>query len=150
MSVGIVEPVDEPLRGLLRGAVLELAGSETRRVFPPALHVGVPGGTSTTFDPADGGSLDLSLRVDIVEAMVRRLGRTPAPPLVWLTRPGPLDTQDVDLRWLAATAAAATELGLDLRMIVVHRRGWRDPRTLVGREWTRLRRPQTATPETAA
>jgi hypothetical protein len=143
MSVGIVEPVDEPLGGLLRRAVLELAGAERRRSFPPVLHVGVPGGPSTTFEASYAEPLDLALRVDTLEAMLRRLGPTPVPPLVWLTRPGPLDTQDVDLRWLSASATAAAELDVGLRMVVVDRRGWRDPRTLVGREWTRLRATRT-------
>jgi hypothetical protein len=140
MSVGIDEPVPSQLRALLRRAVLDLAERERRRVFPPALHVGVPGGTLATFDQADGEPLDLTLRVDVVEAMIRSLGRTPAPPLVWLSRPGPLDTQDVDLCWLAASAAAAAELDLELRMVVVDRHGWRDPRTGVGHRWTHLRR----------
>ena len=67
------------------------------------------------------------------------MGRGPEPSLVWLTRPGPLEIQDLDLHWLAAAAVAAGELGVGLRMVVVNRRSWRDPRTGVGREWKRLR-----------
>lgn len=136
MSVGIVEPVPDALHLLLRKAVLELVDGERRRQFPPVLHVGMPGGSAATFEPG-AEPLDQALRADVVEALVRRM---PAPPLVWLTRPGPLDTQDLDLHWLAATAAAARELGVGLRMVVVNRRSWRDPRTGVGREWQRLRR----------
>ena len=141
MTVPIAEPVPEPLGSRLRAAVRDHAWRERRRVYPPALHVGVPGGTTATFRPADDADLDPALRVDVVEAMVRRVRRAPGPPVVWLSRPGPLDTQDVDLRWLAATAAAARELGLDLPMVVVDRRGWRDPRTGAGRTWTRFRLP---------
>lgn len=124
---------------LLRRAVLELAEGENRRVFPPALHVGVPGGTVVTFGPADDVGLDAALRVEVVEAMVHRHRRMPDDPLVWLTRPGPPDTQDVDLRWLAATTTAAAELGTDLRLVVVDKRGWHDPRTGAGQRWRSLR-----------
>ena len=138
MSVGIVEPVPRALQRLLRLAVLELVDSERRRQFPPMLHVGTPGGPAATFEPE--GPLDQALRVDVVEALVRRAGRGPGPSLVWLSRPGPLDIQDLDLQWLAAAGTAARELGVGLRMVVVDRRSWRDPRTGVGREWQRLRR----------
>jgi len=138
MSVGIVEPVPDALQRLLRLAVLELVNGERRRQFPPMLHVGTPGGPTATFEP--DGPLDQALRVDVVEALVRRAGCGPAPSLVWLSRPGPLDTQDLDLLWLAAAATAARELGVGLRMVVVDRRSWRDPRTGVGRQWRRLRR----------
>lgn len=127
---------------LLRRAVLDLCERERRRLFPPAVHVGVPGGTTATFGPADDAGLDATLRVDVVEALVRRVRRPP--PLVWLTRPGPLEVQDVDLRWFAATRTAAAELAVPLRMVVVDKRGWRDPATGVGREWVRLRRSRSA------
>ena len=139
MSVGIVEPVPDSLHLLLRRAVLDLAEGERRRQFPPAVHAGTPGGSEAAFEPDDGAA-DHALRVDVVEALVRRVDRGPEPPLVWLTRPGLLDIQDQDLHWLAAAAAAAGELGVGLRMVVVNRRSWRDPRTGVGREWQRLRR----------
>jgi len=136
MSVGIVEPVPDPLRLLLRRAVLDLARNERRRRFPPVLHVGVPGGPRATFEPRDE-PLDHALRVDIVEAMVRRLGWTPRPVLVWLARPGPLDLEDADLAWLAATRTAAAELRIALRFVTVCRRAWVDPVTGVGRSWPR-------------
>jgi hypothetical protein len=147
MSLPIADPVPAPVGALLREAVRDHAWRERRRVYPPALHVGVPGGSTATFAPADDGDLDAALRVDVVEAMIRRLRRPPGPPLVWLSRPGPLETQDVDLRWSAATAAAAGELGTQLRMVVVDRHGWRDPRSGAGRAWTRLRLPRCP-PET--
>jgi hypothetical protein len=140
MSVAIVEPVPEPLQGLLRRAVLDHASNESRRLFPPVLHVGVPGGTTACLEIDADEPDDQAVRIDVVESMVRRVGRVPGTPLVWLARPGPLTVQDLDLHWLAASAAAAGELRVGLRMVVVDRRSWRDPRTGVGREWQRLRR----------
>ncbi|HET9423613.1 MAG TPA: hypothetical protein VFO49_20915 [Nocardioides sp.] len=140
MTVGIVEPVPDALHRLLRRAVLDLAEGERRRQFPPTLHAGTPGGSEAVFEPDRAEPEDAALRVDVVEALVRRVHRGPDPPLVWLARPGPLDTQDLDLHWLAAASAAAGELGVGLRMVVINRRSWRDPCTGVGREWQRLRR----------
>ena len=56
MSVAVVEPVPEPLQLLLRRAVLELAAGERRRRFPPALHIGVPGGSGEPSSPATSSS----------------------------------------------------------------------------------------------
>jgi len=135
MSVAVLEPVPRPLQRLLRRAVLGLAG-ERRRRFPPALHVGVPGGSSRTFEPGDE-SLDHALRVDVVEALVRSLSRSPGLPLVWLTRPGPLRLEDADLDWLAAIRTASGELDVSLRFFVVCRQAWVDPISGVGRSWQR-------------
>jgi hypothetical protein len=137
MSEAVVEPVPEPLRRLLRRAVLDLAEAERRRRwFPPTLHVGVPGGTRRRFEAGED-LLDHALRVDVVEAMIRSLGRALGPPLVWLTRPGPLLTEDADLEWLAATRTASAELGITTRFVVVGRRAWVDPVSGVGRSWPR-------------
>jgi hypothetical protein len=59
--------------------------------------------------------------------------------MAWLTRPGDLDVQDVDLAWLRAIAAVSDETDRMLPFVVVTRRGWRDPRTGAGRSWARLR-----------
>ena len=59
--------------------------------------------------------------------------------LVWLTRTGGLELQDVDARWLAATRAAYDEASASLAFVVVNRRGWRDPRSGLSRTWVRLR-----------
>jgi hypothetical protein len=59
--------------------------------------------------------------------------------MVWLTRAGPLDLQDVDAAWLAAARIATAEAGVSLTMVVVTRHGWLDPRSGVRREWKRLR-----------
>ena len=64
----------------------------------------------------------------------------PAPDqLVWLTRAGGLELQDVDARWLAAARAANAEAGVAAALVVVNRRGWRDPRSGLRRTWARVR-----------
>jgi len=139
---GIHEPVPRPLLAVLRRAVLDHTRAERRRCFPPVVHVGLPGGVEDVFaagpaEPAE--SLDLALRTDVLAAMhrIRRPGGSV--PLVWLTRAGDLDLQDVDAAWLAAARAAGAEAGVVLPLVVVTRRGWSDPRTGVRREWKRLR-----------
>ena len=138
----ITEPVPRGLASLLRRAVLDHAASERRRGFYPLLHVGLPGGLETVFAVRPDETLDHALRTDVVAAMLRRTCRPGAggsEPLVWLTRPGELDVQDVDVAWLAATRAAAGELGRPLPFVVANRRSWCDPRTGVTRRWQRLR-----------
>jgi hypothetical protein len=144
VSVAIHEPVPDPLLGVLRRAVLDHASTETRRQYAPALHVGVPGGTAAAFEIVPDDPDDQALRVDVVEAMVRRVGRLPGTPLVWLTRPGVLQPEDTDLAWLAATRTAAAELGLAPHYVVVNRRAWIDPITGVGRVWQRPPRSRVA------
>ena len=60
-------------------------------------------------------------------------------PLVWLTRSGGLELQDVDARWLAASRAAYDEVRAPLAFVVVNRHGWRDPRSGLSRTWVRVR-----------
>ena len=146
----LVEPVPRPVLALLRRAVLDHAGSEHRRAYPPTVHVGTPGGTTATLVLGEQ-ALDHTLRTDVLEAMVTRVtrvrrtrpvdGSPVAPVLVWLTRPGPLETRDVDAAWMRAARSAAAELEQPLPMVVVNRRSWRDPATGVQREWTRMRSP---------
>ena len=134
----VVDPVPDALARLLRRAVLDHGRSESRRVFPPVVHVGVPGLVRVAVELGDH-PLDLALRTDALEAMVRRTRRPGPAPLVWLTRRGGLEVADVDLAWLAAARTASAELGRPLPLVVVTRRGWRDPGTGVGRTWVRLR-----------
>ena len=137
---GIHEPLDPRLHACLRRAVFDHALNEPRRAFPALLHVGVPGGRAAVFAPEPGDVLDHALRTDVVAALLRRMrGRGAPEPLVWLTRAGDLDLQDVDAAWLAATRAAAAEGGAPVAMVVVTRHGWVDPRTGVCRQWKRLR-----------
>lgn len=143
----ITEPVPRSLEVMLRRAVLDHHTTETRRRFPPVLHVGVPGLVTRSYEADPREPHDLALRTDVVSALVRRTRRPGPAPLVWLARPGPLTDHphDGDLAWLAAVRSAGAELGLALPMVVVDRRSWRDPRSGVGRSWARLResRPRT-------
>lgn len=140
---GIREPVPRLVHALLRRAVLDHALSERRKIHLPLLHVGVPGGQVTVFAVRDDDQSDHALRADVVAAMLSRTSEAAAPdhvPLVWLTRAGELDLQDVDAQWLASARAAYAEAGASLTFVVVNRRGWRDPRSEVMREWKRLRK----------
>ncbi|MDE0776990.1 MAG: hypothetical protein OSB43_12005 [Nocardioides sp.] len=136
---GLVAAVSPPAAERdLRRAVLEHAVAERRRVFPPVVHVGMPGAEEACFAP-DGHDLDQALRTDVVEALARRARRPGDPLLVWLTRRGDLGEQDADLRWARAARSAADELECELPMVVVTRRGWRDPLSGASRTWRRLR-----------
>ena len=123
---------------LLRRAVLDHCTSEPRRVHPALVHVGVPGAAEAVL--ADVERIDHGLRCDLVAAMLSSTSRGSTTPLVWLTRTGALDVQDVDMQWLASARAAYAEAGQPLVMVVVNRRGWRDPRSGESRQWVKLRR----------
>jgi hypothetical protein len=135
---GIREPLTRSLHTTLRRAVLEHAVSERRRVFAPLLHVGTPGGPQALFAPVPLAATDHALRTDVVAALLRHTSGLDDR-LVWLTRPGDLELQDVDAAWLAAARAAGAEAGVPLTMVVVTRHGWRDPRSGAGQTWKRLR-----------
>jgi hypothetical protein len=136
---GLTEPLPRLTRALLRRAVHEHAASERRRTrYPPVLHVGVPGGRVASLDLADAEPTDPGLRTDLVAALRVRAGAAPDH-LVWLTRGGDLALQDVDAHWLAGARAAYDEAQAPLSFVVVNRRGWRDPRSGVGRTWARVR-----------
>lgn len=139
VAEGLHPPLSAPVQRALRRAVLDHATHEHRRVFAPLLHVGVPGGEVAVLGLSGGEHTDHGLRCDLVAALVRRALRLGPPPLVWLTRSGGLDAEDVDLAWLAAARAAYAEAGLPLTMVVVTRQGWRDPRSGATRTWQRLR-----------
>jgi len=138
-------PVGEGLRGplprrtrvLLRDAVREHVRGEPRRSPPPVLHVGVPGDRAR-FALDDARPDDPGLRADVVAALRVRAGTAPEQ-LVWLTRAGDLGLQDVDALWLAAARTAYAEVGSELVFVVVTKRGWRDPRSGLGRTWVRVR-----------
>jgi hypothetical protein len=121
-------------RRLLRVAVLQLATSDHRRHVPPTLHVGVPGGPTTSV--ADDPQWDHGLRTEIVGAVLRSLQD---PSWIWVTRSGPLTVQDVDVAWLGPTVSAAAERGVDVAYVVVTRHGWADPRSGLSQEWRRIR-----------
>ena len=131
------EPLDPDEHALLRRAVLEHVRSERRRVYAPLLHVGAPGEAHEVFAAADPP--DHALATDLLAALIHRAGRYCPDPLVWLTRNRELVHEDLDARWLAAALAATREAGQPLRMVVVTRQGWRDPRSGAMRTWVRLR-----------
>jgi hypothetical protein len=136
---GIPEPVDPTLAAALRRAVVEHVRIERRRTFPALVHVGVPGGTEEVFAVVPEEPLDHALRADVVAALLQRSRRGSAVPLVWLTRPGALELQDVDADWLSAARSAASEARVVLTLVVVTRSGWMDPRSGAQRVWKRLR-----------
>jgi hypothetical protein len=135
---GLSEPLPRRTRALLRRAVLEHAAGERRRVHPPVLHVGVPGERVVALDLPTSEPTDPGLRADLVAALRVRAAVGPDP-LVWLTRCGGLELQDVDARWLTAARAAYDEAGQLLTFVVVNRHGWRDPRSGLSRTWVRVR-----------
>jgi len=130
------DPVPRPTALLLREAVRRHAAGERRRRFAPLVHVGRPGVREQCVAAPVHGT-DHALRTDLMAAL---LACSPDPaPLVWLTRPGELQTHDVDAAWLAAARAAWAEAGRDLSWVVVTRHGWWDPRSDLRREWQRIR-----------
>ena len=136
---GLREPLDPAVGALLRRAVLDHATGERRRAHPPVLHVGRPGDRVARLEIEAGEAFDPGLCADVVAAM-RSGTRGAAGPMVWLTRAGDLQLQDVDARWLSAARAAYAEAGAPLVLVVVTRHGWRDPRSGVSCTWRRLRR----------
>lgn len=134
---GLYEPLARDLERMLRRAVWEHATAERRRRHLPVLRVGVPGGRQLLYPDRPDEPTDPALRADIVAAMRHRTGL--ARPLVWLTRPGDLDLQDIDMRWLGAARRAYAEAELPLVFVVANRHGWRDPRSGLTRTWQRLR-----------
>jgi hypothetical protein len=133
--------VEEPVaRGdllLLRRLVLGHKATERRHRFPAVLHLGRPGGPEAGRVDESEAAFDHALRCEVLSALLRRSpeGRL----TTWLTRPGDLSTQDVDLAWLRAVAAVRGETGRPLGYVVVVRDGWRDPVSGVGRSWRRVR-----------
>ena len=114
---GLVEPLPRDLRAALRRAALDHALAERRRHFTPALHVGTPGGPQAVLALEPDERLDHALRTDVVAALLSGPPASGPDPLVWLTRPGDLELQDLDAAWLAAARAASAEAGTraDLR-----------------------------------
>ena len=125
---------------LLRRAVLDLRVTESRKTFPPVLHVGVPGAAAIAYEPRRNEPLEHGLRADLVAACLRHTCVGEVVPLVWVTRTGDFVLEDSDAAWLSAARSAYAEAGVPLTMVVVTRRGWWDPRSGASREWKRLRR----------
>lgn len=136
--------VPEPPPAAMRAAVLAFKASEPRRIFPPVIHVGTPGGRAATFAERSADGLDHGLRTEVIAALLSRALVNDRQPVTWLTRPGGVETHDADLAWLAAARSAYGEAGVPLAMAVVTRDGWRDPRTGHGATWKRLRDRRSA------
>ena len=139
-------PTGDPLSGadpaLLRRLVLEHKSTERRHRFPPVLHLGGPGRPEAGRVVEDCSSgLDHALRCDLLEAMLKRTGTLDRdrPLMTWLTRPGSLEVQDIDLAWMRAVTVVNGETERALAYVVVTRDGWRDPGSGAGRTWLRLR-----------
>ena len=124
----------------LRLAVFALRSGERRRRFPPALHVGRPGGSAMTYVEESGLPLDPGLRVEIASALLSRALLEEECPAAWLTRVGSPDPHDVDADWLASVRRAFDEAGLLPRCVaVVTKQGWYDPWSGERVVWDRLR-----------
>lgn len=137
---GLHDPLPTPLERLLRQAAYDHAVNDSRRLFTPQLHVGLPGRPHFVL-PADLPA-DLPVRTDAIAAMLERSrSRGVVQPLCWLVRPGALDPRLTALEadWLAAARTAYAEAEERLVFVLVSRRGWRDPRSGLGRTWERLR-----------
>lgn len=136
-DLGLAEPLGGDLERLLRHAVLAHASAERRRSYPAILHVGDPRTRELVFPIVPEERIDDALGADVVAAMRSRSGLER--PVVWLTRPGVLDVQDVDVRWLRSARRAYAEAGVPLVFVVANRHGWLDPRSGLRRDWKRLR-----------
>jgi len=137
---GLHDPLPAPLERLLRQAAYDHAVNDARRLFTPQLHIGVPGRPHFVL-PADIAA-DRTVRTDAIAAMLERSRADGVTrPLCWLVRPGGLDSWLTALEsdWLAAARTAYAEADERLVFVLVSRRGWRDPRSGLGRTWERLR-----------
>ncbi|MEU0315693.1 hypothetical protein [Nocardioides sp. NPDC006273] len=134
---GLHEPLSPVLENRLRRAVLDHTASEHRRSFLALVHLGIPGGKEVVHAHREDEPTDQWLRADIIHSMRRRVGVPD--PIVWLTRAGDLEVEDVDLRWLAAARQAFREIKAPLTYVVVTRNAWVDPRSGLARRWKRLR-----------
>jgi hypothetical protein len=133
----VEEPVSRADQLLLRRLVLEHKATERRHRFPGVLHLGAPGRPEVGRVEESAGDLDHALRCDVLEAMLRRAADGPL--MAWLTRPGDLAVEDLDLACLRAMTAVNGETGRSLPYVVVTREGWRDPVSGASRSWRRLR-----------
>lgn len=136
----VFAPITRTEHAVFRGAVLEFKEAYPRGRSPVSMQVGVPGRLVARHVVEHGQVLDQALRTDIAAALLQRTAAAAGHRWAWLTRIGSLALHDADVAWSAAWYAACAEAGVDMAFVVVTRTGWRDPRTDVLREWSRLRR----------
>lgn len=133
-------PITRTEHAVFRAAVIEFKEASPRGRAPVSLVVGAAGHSVARHVVAPGQLLDQALRTDIAAALLQRTAAAAGHRWAWLTRSGSLALHDADVAWSAAWYAACAESGVDVAFVVVTRTGWRDPRSEVLREWTRLRR----------
>lgn len=139
-------PITRTEHAVFRAAVIEFKEAMPRGRAPVSLQIGAPGRVVARHVVERGQVLDQALRTDIAAALLQRTAAAAGHRWAWLTRTGPLALHDADVAWSAAWYAACAEAGVDVPFVVVTRTGWRDPRSDVRREWSRLRR-RSGTPE---
>lgn len=133
-------PITRTEHSVFRAAVIDFKEATPRGRAPVSLHVGVPGRAVARHVVERGQPLDQALRTDISAALLQRTAAAAGHRWAWLTRSGSLALHDADVAWSAAWYAACAEAEVDVPFVVVTRTGWRDPRTGVVRQWSRLRR----------
>ena len=139
-------PITRTQHAVYRAAVIDFKEAMPRGRAPVSLHVGVPGRVVATHVVERGQVLDQALRTDISAALLQRTSAAAGHRWAWLTRSGSLSLHDADVAWSAAWYAACAESRVDVPFVVVTRTGWRDPRSDVLREWSRLRRRSAGSP----
>ncbi len=143
----VTAPITRTQHTALRAAVLSFKETSPRGRAPTSLHVGIPDKIFASHVVLPRQGLDQALRTDIAAALLQRTTLQSSRRWGWLTRLGSLALHDADVVWSAAWYAACAEADLDLPFVVVTRTGWRDPRTGVQREWSRLRRRSRPLPQ---
>lgn len=133
-------PITRTEHSVFRAAVIEFKEATPRGRAPVTVCVGVPGRAVARHVVEPGQALDQALRTDVAAALLQQTSGAATQRWAWLTRGGSLALHDADVAWSAAWYAACAESGVDVLFVVVTRTGWRDPRTGVQREWSRLRR----------
>lgn len=147
------EPPSPALAQWLRGRVLALRQSTTRRRFPARLEV-LPA-EPTRPDLAEVDSWDdvtraddHALRVDLLIRLLDRAGEAAdsggwpdrSTTLVYV-RPGPVELIDSDLGWWSAALGTRGIAALTVvRLVTVTRWGWWDVASGGSKVWIRLRR----------
>ena len=132
-------PITRTEHSVLRTAVIDFKEASPRGRTPLSLHGGALDSAAVRHVVEPGQLLDQALRTDIAAALLQRTAAV-GPRWAWLTRSGSVALHDADVVWSAAWYAACAEVGVDVPFVVVTRTGWRDPRSGVLREWSRLRR----------